>query len=453
MGKSNKKAIKIGFHEGLPQIRANAGGMDIGASEVWVDVGGKDPEPVRRFETFTADLQEMGDWLKRCGIETVAMESTGVYWIPICQVLESKGIEVVLVNARYAKNVSGRKTDMLDCQWLRILHSYGLLEASFRPARDIGVLRAYMRHRQMLIEYAAAHVQHMQKAMTQMNLQLQHVLSDITGATGMRIIRAIVDGERDRNRLAAMRDVRTKANETTIAKALEGDYRAEHLFALKQSLELFDSYQKQIEACHQQIADHLRSLESKADPAAGLKPARTTKKKRRNQPDFNIREEAFRISGVDLTEIDSIHESAALGLLAEIGVDLSPWKTEKHFASWLTLCPNNKISGGKVLHRSTRKSASRARDILRLCAQSLLVSRSALGAYCRRMCARLGKPKGIIAAAHKLALLVYRTLKFGRRYVDIGQEQYEEKYKERALKQLARKAQHFGFQLVPSSQQ
>jgi len=452
MGKSNKKAIKIGFHEGLPQIRANAGGMDIGASEVWVDVGGKDPEPVRRFETFTADLQEMGDWLKRCGIETVAMESTGVYWIPICQVLESKGIEVVLVNARYAKNVSGRKTDMLDCQWLRILHSYGLLEASFRPARDIGVLRAYMRHRQMLIEYAAAHVQHMQKAMTQMNLQLQHVLSDITGATGMRIIRAIVDGERDRNRLAAMRDVRTKANETTIAKALEGDYRAEHLFALKQSLELFDSYQKQIEACHQQIADHLRSLESKADPAAGLKPARTTKKKRRNQPDFNIREEAFRISGVDLTEIDSIHESAALGLLAEIGVDLSPWKTEKHFASWLTLCPNNKISGGKVLHRSTRKSASRARDILRLCAQSLLVSRSALGAYCRRMCARLGKPKGIIAAAHKLALLVYRMLKFGRRYVD-GQEQYEEKYKERALKQLARKAQHFGFQLVPSCQQ
>jgi len=222
---------------------------------------------------------------------------------------------------------------------------------------------------------------------------------------------------------------------------------------LKQSLELFDSYQKQIEACHQQIADHLRSLESKADPAAGLKPARTTKKKRRNQPDFNIREEAFRISGVDLTEIDSIHESAALGLLAEIGVDLSPWKTEKHFASWLTLCPNNKISGGKVLHRSTRKSASRARDILRLCAQSLLVSRSALGAYCRRMCARLGKPKGIIAAAHKLALLVYRMLKFGRRYVDIGQEQYEEKYKERALKQLARKAQHFGFQLVPSSQQ
>ena len=268
----------------------------------------------------------------------------------------------------------------------------------------------------------------------------------------MKIIRAIIAGERDRNRLAAMRDVRTKANEMTIAKSLEGDYRAEHLFALKQSLELFDQYQKQIDACHQQVADHLKTLECKADPTAELKPERRKKKKRRNQPQFDVREAAFRISGVDLTEIDSIHESAALGLLAEIGVDMSPWKTEKHFASWLTLCPNNKISGGKVLQRSTRKSASRARDILRLCAQTLLGSRSALGAYCRRMCARLGSPKGIIAGAHKLALLVYRMLKLGRHYVDVGQEKYDEKYKERAVKQLARKAQHFGFQLVPSSQ-
>jgi transposase len=249
MRKNIKKAIPVRYHDGLSQLRPNAGGIDIGASEVWVDVGNKDAEPVRMFETFTADLNRMGDWLKSCGIETVAMESTGVYWIPVCQILESKGIEVYLVNARQAKNVSGRKSDMLDCQWLRILHSYGLLPASFRPAKDIGVLRAYMRHRQMLIEYAAAHVQHMQKALTQMNLQLQHVLSDITGWTGMKILRAIVAGERDRMRLAALRDVRTKANEETIAKALEGDYRAEHLFALKQSLELFDTYQKQIASC------------------------------------------------------------------------------------------------------------------------------------------------------------------------------------------------------------
>ena len=450
MSKVQRKRPNIQYQEGLKQIRRDAAGLDVGASERWVDVGiENDAEPVRRFETFTADLNAMADWLKSCGIRTVAMESTGVYWIPVFQILEAKGIEAVLVNASYAKNVSGRKTDMLDCQWVRTLHSYGLLPASFRPAKEIAVLRSYMRHRQMLIETAAAHVQHMQKAMAQMNVQLQHVISDITGITGMRIIRAIVAGERDRQKLAAMRDIRTKANEQTIAKALEGDYRPEHVFALKQSLELFDFYQKQISDCHQEIASHLRTLETKAEQGQTLKPARTKKKKKRNQPAFNIREEAFRISGVDLTEIDGINESATLSLIAEIGVDMSRWQTEKHFASWLALCPNNKISGGKVLQRRTRKSASRARDILRLCGQSLMGSRSALGAYCRRMCMRLGEPKGITAAAHKLALLVYRMMKFGRHYVDIGQDRYEQTYKERALKNLARKAKDLGFQLVP----
>ena len=450
MSKVQRKRPNIQYQEGLKQIRRDAAGLDVGASEIWVDVGiENDAEPVRRFETFTADLNAMADWLKSCGIRTVAMESTGVYWIPVFQILEGKGIEAVLVNASYAKNVSGRKTDMLDCQWVRTLHSYGLLPASFRPAKEIAVLRSYMRHRQMLIETAAAHVQHMQKAMAQMNVQLQHVISDITGITGMRIIRAIVAGERDRQKLAAMRDIRTKANEQTIAKALEGDYRPEHVFALKQSLELFDFYQKQISECHQEIASHLRTLETKAEQGQTLKPARTKKKKKRNQPAFNIREEAFRISGVDLTEIDGINESATLSLIAEIGVDMSRWQTEKHFASWLALCPNNKISGGKVLQRRTRKSASRARDILRLCGQSLMGSRSALGAYCRRMCMRLGEPKGITAAAHKLALLVYRMMKFGRHYVDIGQDRYEQTYKERALKNLARKAKDLGFQLVP----
>ena len=441
--------MPVRYHDGLSQLRPNAGGIDIGASEIWVDVGKKDADPIRMFETFTADLNRMGDWLKSCGIETVAMESTGVYWIPVCQILEAKGIEVYLVNAKQAKNVSGRKSDMLDCQWLRILHSYGLLPASFRPAKDIGVLRAYMRHRQMLIEYAAAHVQHMQKALTQMNLQLQHVISDITGSTGMKIIRAIVAGERDRKRLAAFRDLRTKANEETIARALEGDYRAEHLFALKQSLELFDMYQKQIATCHHEIEQHLKNLVTKADPAK-LQAPRNRKKKRRNQPEFPIRVQAFRISGVDLTQIHGIHESAALSLIAEIGVDMNAWKTEKHFSSWLALCPNNKISGGKVLRRSTRKSANRAREILQLCAQSLITSRSALGAYCRRMCGRLGKPKGIVATAHKLAVLVYRMMKFGHEYTDIGQERYEEQYKQRLLKRLAQRAQDLGFQLVAS---
>jgi transposase len=438
MRKKIQKAIPVRHHDQLSPLRPNAAGIDIGASEVWVDVGNKDAKPVRMFETFTVDLNRMGDWLKSCGIETVAMESTGVYWIPVCQILESKGIEVYLVNARQVKNVSGRKSDTLDCQWIRMLHSYGLLPASFRPANDIG-----------LIEYAAAHVQHIQKALAQMNLQLQHVIADITGWTGMKIIRAIVAGERDPRRLAALRDVRTKANEDTIAKALEGNYRAEHVFTLKQSLELFDTYQKQIASCHEQIEHHLKSLETKAD-SAELQAARTVKKKRRNQPEFSVREQAFRISGADLTQIHGIDETAALSLIAEIGVDMNSWKTEKHFSSWLALCPNNKISGGKILRRSTRKSGNRAREILQLCAQSLLNSHSALGAYCRRMCGRLGKPKGIVAGAHKLAVLVYRMLKFGHQYTDIGQERYEQQYKQRLLQRLTRKAQELGFQLVPA---
>src|ERR1700733_12054499 len=448
MRKDRRKPV-VRYYEGLPQIRANAAGMDIGAEEIWVDVGNKDVEGVRRFGTFTADLNEMAEWLKQCGIETVAMESTGVYWIAPFQILEGKGIEVFLVNARFVKNVQGRKSDMLDCQWIRLLHSYGLLPKSFRPAAQIAVLRSYLRHRQTLIQYAASHIQHVQKALTQMNVQIHHVISDITGSTGMRIIRAIVEGKRDPKQLAAMRDVRTKATEETIAKALEGGYRVEHVFVLKQSFELFDSYQKQTQDCDQQIAAHLGTLETKTNPAE-LKAPRREKKKRRNQSAFNIREQAFRISGADLTQIDGISESAALALIAEIGVDMSPWKSEKQFASWLALSPNHKISGGKILKRSTRKTANRARDLLRLCAQGLMNSKSAMGAYCRRMCGRLGQPKGIVATAHKLALLIYRLMALGRDYVDIGQEAYEKQYKERVLKSLARKAKEFGLQLVPA---
>jgi transposase len=455
MARNRRKQSRIGFHEGLDQIREDAAGIDIGSKELWVDVGRKkDSDPVRRFESFTADLNAMADWLVTIGIKTVAMESTSVYWIPACQILEGRGIEVFLVNAAHAKNVRGRKSDMVDCQWLRTLHSYGLLPASFRPAADIGVLRAYLRHRQMLIEYAAGHIQHMQKALAQMNLQLAHVVSDITGVTALRIIRAILNGERDRAKLAELRDPRTKASAETIAKSLEGNYRAEHLFALRQSVELLDYYQTQIQDCDREVSSQLKTMESRIDPAQQpLKEARSKKKKTRNQPAYDCREQAYRISGVDLTQIDSISESAALTLISEVGVDMSRWETEKHFASWLTICPNNKISGGKILQRSTRKSASRARDTFLLCAQSLLGSSSALGAYCRRMCGRLGKPKGITAAAHKLALLVYRMLKFGRDYVDIGQEQYEQKFKDRVFKQLARKAKDLGFQLIPSPQE
>jgi transposase len=455
MARKRRKQSRIGFHEGLDQIREDAAGIDIGSKELWVDVGRKkDSEPVRKFESFTADLNAMADWLVAIGIKTVAMESTGVYWIPACQILEGRGIEVFLVNAAHAKNVSGRKSDMVDCQWLRILHSYGLLPASFRPAAEIGVLRAYLRHRQTLIEYAAGHIQHMQKALAQMNLQLANVVSDITGVTALRIIRAILNGERNREKLAELRDPRTQASPETIAKSLEGNYRAEHLFALRQSVALLDYYQTQIQECDREISTQLETMESRVDPVEQpIKKARSRKKKKRNNPTYDCREQAYRISGVDLTQIDGISESAALTLIAEIGVDMSKWETEKHFASWLTLCPNNKVSGGKVLQRSTRKSEGRARNTFLLCAQSLLRSSSALGAYCRRMCGRLGQPKGITAAAHKLALLVYRMLKFGRDYVDIGQEQYEQKFKDRAFKQLARRAKDFGFVLAPCPQE
>jgi len=453
MTKRKKKQKPNRFNEDMPVINSNAGGIDIGASELWVSIAPeRDEEPIRRYEMFTRDLQAMAEWLKQRGIDSVAMESTGVYWIPVFQILERQGIQVVLVNAKYAKNVAGRKSDWLDCQWLRILHTFGLLSGSFHPVTEMAILRSYLRHRQMLIEYGAGHIQHIQKALTQMNLQLANVVSDITGATGMRIIRAIMEGERNPYRLAEMRDSRTKNDEETIAKALEGHYQSEHLFALKQAVELFDFYQRQITACDRQIHDYLRGLESKVDTEHHpMKPARTKKKNRRNNVGFDCRHEAYRISGVDLTQIDSINESAALTILSEIGMDMNPWKTEKHFASWLTLCPNNKITGGKIFQRRTRKSSNRVHDVLCLCAQSLFNSRSALGAYSRRMRARLGPEKAIVATAHKLALLIYRLLRFGKSYTDIGQDAYEQHYKQRAVKHLARKAKEFGFQLVAST--
>jgi transposase len=447
-GKKKQKAIRV--NEDMPVINPNAAGIDVGSAEVWVSIPPeRDEEPIRRYETFTPDLYAMADWLKQRKIESVAMESTGVYWISVFEILEGQGIHVVLVNAKYAKNVAGRKSDWLDCQWLRILHTFGLLPASFRPTAEIAVLRSYLRHRQMLIDYGAAHIQHMQKALTQMNVQLANVVSDITGTTGMRIIRAILNGERDPHRLAAMRDSRTKNDEATIAKALEGHYEPQHVFALKQAVELLDFYQQQRLACDQEIADYLKRLESLIDvDAHPIKPARAQKKNRRNSPGFDCRSEAYRISGVDLTQIDGISESSALTILSEVGTDMSRWKTEKHFASWLTLCPNHKISGGKILQRRTRKSSNRVHDVLCICAQTLLNSRSALGAYARRMRSRLGTQKAIVATAHKLALLIYRLLRFGKDYVDIGHDAYEHQYKQRILKSLARKAKEFGFQLV-----
>lgn len=450
MTQNKKKQKRIQVAEDMPVINHNAGGIDVGAAEIWVSIApGLDAEPIRRYRTFTCDLYAMANWLRQHGITSVAMESTGVYWIPVFQILERWGIQVVLVNAKYAKNVAGRKSDWLDCQWLRILHTFGLLAGSFQPAAEVEVLRCYMRQRQMLIECGAAHIQHMQKALTQMNVQLANVVSDITGVTGMRIIRAIVKGEREPKRLAAMRDWRSKNDEETIAKALEGHYQAHHVFALQQAVELLDFYHQQISHCDQQIADYLRGLEAKIDVAENpMKPARANQKNRRNDLGFDGRHEAYRISGVDLTQIDSISESSALTILSEIGIDMSCWKTEKHFVSWLTLCPNHKITGGKIIQRRTRKASNRVRDVLCLCAQTLFNSKSALGAFARRMRSRLGPERAIVAVAHRLALLIYRLIRFGKDYVDIGQDAYEQQYKQRAVKNLARKAKEFGFQLV-----
>jgi|SRR5688572_14397118 len=452
MTRRKKKQGKPCGDETLPQIRENAAGIDVGATEHWVSVpSDRDPEAVRCFGAFTVDLHALADWLKACRIDTVAMESTGVYWIPLFEILEERGFKVSLVNAKHLKNVAGRKADWTDCQWIRIVYSRGLVSASFRPPDQIAALRSYLRHRKTLVEYAACHVQHMQKALTQMNLHLHHVISDITGVTGTKIVEAILAGDRDPMRMAQLRDKRIKSSPEVIAKALEGNYRPEHVFALGQAFHLYKTYREQIEACDQQVQLHLQRLETKVDPLQTPLPESRRKRnarKRRNEIRFDCRTEAYRIAGVDLTTIDGIDESTALLILSEIGPNMSPWDTEKHFASWLNVSPNHQISGGKILDRKTRKQKNRLRDALRICAQSLLHSQSALGAYCRRICARIGHPKGIIATARKLCCLIYRLLKFGTAYVDKGQQHYEQRFKERAVKNIARRAKEFGYQLV-----
>jgi transposase len=419
----------------LQHINPYAAGIDIGCRSHFVAVPeGSCEKPVREFSSFTDDLQQMADWLLDCGVTSVVMESTGVYWIPVFEILESRGLEVRLVNARHVKNVPGRKSDVLDCQWLQRLHSYGLLEGAFRPAEHVCTLRAYVRQRMNLVRYAASHIQHMQKALAQMNLQLANVVSDITGATGMRIIRAILDGQRDPLVLAGLRDRRCKNSESTIARSLHGNFRPEHLFSLKQAVDLYEFYQGQIAECDRQILDQLAGF----DAADGSGKA----------PPDSLEEALVRISGVDLTRIDGIDTNITLKIISEIGTDMSRWKTAKHFASWLGLCPGTKISGGKPLSTKSKRVINRAATALRLAAQSLLRSKSALGAYLRRQRARLGAPKAITATAHKLARLVYSMLKHGSAYVDVGQKHYEERYRSRVIQNLKRKAQDLGYELV-----
>jgi len=433
----------------LEQINLYAAGIDIGSESHYVAVPeGLDDEPVRSFPCFTGDLERLADWLVQIGIQTVAMESTGIYWIPLFEILEERGLEVLLVNARHVKNVSGRKTDVLDCQWLQQLHTYGLLEGAFRPPEQVTALRAYMRQRGTLVRYASAHIQHMQKALRQMNLLLDNVVSDITGKTGMTIIRAILKGERDPDRLAAHRDRRCKKGEQAIAHSLQGHYREEHLFALRQSVELYDTYSTQIMGCDEAIEQQLKRFDAQGD----LEQLRTSKKqKTASAPTFDVRGELYRMSGVDLTAIDGISDITALKVLSETGTDMSRWKSEKHFSSWLGLSPGNKVSGGKILSSKTKPTTNRAAAALRMAAFTLSNSKSALGAYYRRMRSRHGAPKAITATAHKLARLIYSMLKHGTEYVDQGQDYYEQQYQERVMKNLKRRAAEMGFALVPST--
>ena len=444
------KASDAPLPESLRRVNLHAAGIDIGSTEHWVAVPpGSDPRPVRSFGTYTADLHALADWLKACGVSTVAMESTGVYWIALFQILETRGFAVLLVNARHVKNVPGRKSDVLDCQWLQELHTFGLLRGSFRPEDEICVLRAYWRHRDNLIKATSAHIQQMQKALMQMNLQLHHVISDVTGVTGLAIIRAIVTGERDPQRLAAFKDHRIKASTATIAKALEGDYRAEHLFVLEQALELHDFYAQKVDACDRQIEAQLRRMESKAAKQP-LAPSRQGHKlPQRNEPVFDLRGELYRVLGVDLTSIPGLQASTAQSLVSEIGCDIGKWKTEKHFASWLGLCPGTKITGGKRLSGRTRHVVNRAATALRIAAQAVGRSKTALGAFYRRLKSRLGAPKANTATAHKLARLVYRLLKFGQAYVERGEQAYEQHFKNRLLRNLQKQASHLGYHLVP----
>jgi len=380
----------------------------------------------------------------------VAMESTGVYWIPLYELLAERGFEVKLVDPRRLKNVPGRKSDVLDCQWIQQLHTFGLLSGAFRPDDQICVLRSYLRQRAMLVRYASDHIRHMQKALEQMNVKLTQVVTDITGVTGMGIIRAILGGERDPKRLAALRDERCKNTEETIARALEGNWRSEHLFELRQAVELVDFYEKQLAACDKAIEAHLRRFEDKSGGQAlalSRKP-----KSRRGDPGFDARLHLLRLTGVDLTTIDGIEAHTALKVVSEIGVDMSRWRNEKCFASWLGLSPGSKITGGKLLSGRTKPCANRAATALRLAAWSLHRSRSALGAYSRRMKARLGPPKAITATAHKLARLIYRMMKFGSTYVDRGQDYYELRYRHRILRNISRRARELGYTLVKSDE-
>ena len=436
----------------LEKVHLHAAGIDIGAEAHWVAVPeDRDAQPVRKFSSFTRDLERLADWLHACGIQTVAMESTGVYWIPLFELLEQRGFEVLLVNARHVKNVPGRKSDVVDCQWLQQLHSFGLLRGSFRPKAEIVALRSYLRHRDKLVEGASAFILRMHKALTQMNVQLHHVISDLSGHTGLRIVRAIVAGQTDPEQLAEYRDPHIRASKEQIRESLRGQYRAEHLFQLRQALEFYDFSQQQIAACDEQIHARLRELEARCEPPqAPLPPAAKRRRPGAFQaPGFEIRSPLYVLcKGVDLTELPGIGPQAALTLISEVGLDLERWPTEKHFSAWLTLSPHTKRSGDKLLSSRTQSSANRAARTFRIAAMSLSRTDHALGAFYRRLAVRIGKAKAITATARKLAVLFYQLLRRQIVYREHTQADYDQRLRSRVLARLRKRAHSLGFDLT-----
>ena len=437
----------------IERINSNVAGIDIGAHSIFVCAGSDDGhQEVREFLTFTADLNAAADWLKKRGITSVAMESTGSYWISTYEILEDAGFEVFLVNAHYLKTVPGRKTDVKDCQWIQQLHSYGLLQGSFRPDNHGVMFRSYVRQRGKLVELTAAHIQLMNKALIQMNIRLDQVFSVIAGDSSMAIIRSIVAGETDPKVLAKHRDPRCKKKADDIIKALEGNYRKEHLFSLKQALNAYDFFHTQLAECDSEVKKILEDWNEKAELSApAIQDANLRKTKKQNKKNcynFNVNPFLENITGVNLTEIPGIDTNTAMKIIAEIGVDMSHWKTSKHFISWLGLCPGNKISGGKILSSRTVPIQSRAKRAFLLAANALHRSKTALGAFFRRIRSRLGAPKAITATAHKIAKIVYHMLKDHKKFKDVGQEAYENKFRLRKVASLKRMAADLGFCLL-----
>jgi transposase len=431
-------------------LHPNAAAIDIGAAEHWVAIPpGRAEETVRGFGCCTADLEALADWLQAHGVDTVVMEATGNYWVVLYDLLETRGLRPVVVNPRYAKNMTGKKGDIPDCQWMQKLHTYGLFSNSFRPTAPVRVLRAYLRQRESLVAAASQCVQHLQKALTEMNIQLANVISDVSGETGLRIIDAILGGERDPERLASLRDRRIQASAAQLARALRGHWKDEELFVLEQARLSYSHYQEQLAQCDERIQAQLRTLESRTpEPPAAATPAAAPAPADAAPVPFKLSDELKRVLGVDLTRVPGLGPLTVQVVLSEVGPDLSRWPSEKHFASWLGLCPDHRISGGKVLARSTRPVVSRARNALRLAAYGLERSQSALGAKYRRLKRRLGAPKAIVALAHHLARLIWRMLTQGVEYVEQGLATYEAKYRTHRIRWLQKQAQELNLQLV-----